>query len=133
MNTGTAAERPGSDNAANLLRSATTVLGEPTLEVGLRLRTAVRLTRLSLEAALDNYWVRTDGRLRHPVPRRTQFLVLAAEPELRHLARFAHSTWCSLSRASHQHPYELTSTVGEVSGWMQDVRRILVGLQQSDI
>ena len=107
--------------AHRLSVQARAMLDDETFEVGLRLRTAARLTRLALEAAIDDYWERTDPRLRHPVPRRAQFIVLAAEPDLRQLARSAHSTWCSLSRAGHQHPYELTCTIDEISGWMHDV------------
>jgi hypothetical protein len=33
------------------------------------------------------------------------------------LGQRAHQTWSALSRASHYHPYELTSTHDELTGW----------------
>jgi hypothetical protein len=87
---------------------------------GLWPRAAALLARQGLEASLDALWTEKGVNL-GACTTRAQLICLRefVDPEL--AGRLAH-TWAALSRACHQHPYELAPAVGELAGWIGAVR-----------
>lgn len=87
---------------------------------GLWPRAAALLARQGLEATLDELWDEKGLNLRE-CPTRAQLICLRefVDPDL--AGRLAH-TWAVLSRACHQHPYELAPSVSEVAVWIEAVR-----------
>lgn len=88
-------------------------------------RATALLARQALEAALDDLWrVRAPGV--EQCSARAQLLCLPfylrSDEEL---ARRAYYTWAGLSRACHQHPYELPPTSSELLGWIQTVEELV--------
>lgn len=88
-------------------------------------RATALLARQALEAALDDLW-----RLRAPgveqCSARAQLLCL---PFYLHgdeeLAEHVYYAWAGLSRACHQHPYELAPTSSELLGWLATVEQLV--------
>jgi hypothetical protein len=80
-------------------------------------RAVALLTRQAIEGSLFDLW-----RAIHPgvevAPMRAQLLVLRHEvtPDLAAEAEYA---WSALSRACHQHPYELVPTAAELGQWLE--------------
>ena len=103
---------------------------------GLWPRATALLARQALEAALDDFWrIRAPG-MEH-CSMRAQLLCLphylqAPKPpslqapghadDLAHRVSYA---WAGLSRACHQHPYELSPTSVELLGWLGTVEQLL--------
>jgi hypothetical protein len=87
---------------------------------GLWPRAAALLARQGLEASLDALWTEKGENL-GACTTRAQLICLRefVDPEL--AGRLAH-TWAALSRACHQHPYELAPSVGELAVWIGAVR-----------
>jgi hypothetical protein len=98
------------------------------------------LARQALEATLDAFW-----RLRAPglesCSHRAQLLCLpfhltSRGPQDEELAERVAYTWAALSRACHQHPYELAPTSSELLEWIATVeeftRRVDGGSAGSD-
>ena len=88
-------------------------------------RAAALLTRQALERALDDLW--TGGQATRGLSdctMKTQLLCLPAylEPGL---AREISYIWATLSNACHYHPYELSPTAAELSGWMSAVANLI--------
>lgn len=84
-------------------------------------RACALLARQALEATLDDLWaVRAPGLERCSAHAQLLCLTqhLSETGDLPARARYA---WTGLSRACHQHPYELPPTVGELNGWMDVV------------
>jgi hypothetical protein len=112
-------------DAATLIRYARDLLRrvEPST-AGLWPRASALLARQALEAVLADLW-----RLRAPgverCPARAQLLCVAhclpGSGDLPERARYA---WSGLSRACHQHPYELPPTVAELEGWVAIVEEL---------
>lgn len=84
---------------------------------GLWPRAAALLGRQALEMAVDDFW-----RDRHipldSCPTRQQLICLREYLDDEDLAGRVHHAWNALSRACHQHPYELAPTVGELKDWI---------------
>ena len=87
---------------------------------GLWPRATALLARQAIESALAELW-----RLRAPglekCSTRAQLLCLAYYLDDERLAEQSSYAWASLSRACHQHPYELPPTSNELLGWLQAV------------
>jgi hypothetical protein len=95
------------------------------MTAGIWPRATALLARQALEAALDDLWrIRAPGIEHCSV--RAQLLCLpyyvngAAE-----LADRVGYAWAGLSRACHQHPYELSPTASELLGWLTTVEQLV--------
>jgi hypothetical protein len=92
-------------------------------------RAAALLARQSLEATLDDYWSRhpTMAQVRDTNSRRTQLICLrtAIDPET---ARQLAYVWSALSESCHYHPYELSPTAAELTGWFDAVESVTTAL-----
>ena len=87
---------------------------------GLWPRAAALLGRQALEMAVDDFWVARRIPL-ESCPTRQQLICLREYLDDADLAGRVHHAWNALSRACHQHPYELAPTLGELRGWMDCV------------
>ena len=108
---------------------------------GLWPRATALLARQALEAALDDFWkVRAPG-MEH-CSMRAQLLCLPyflQDPKTsgpqdlgqEHLAERASYAWAGLSRACHQHPYELPPTSVELLGWLGTVEELVIHVTPS--
>jgi hypothetical protein len=110
----------GTPEAGYLLVHAHRLVAEPFPSLaGLWQRTTVFLARQALELA-----VRDALRLRAPgaerASARAQFLCLPSYVSTP-VAHDAAYLWSVLSRACHQHPYELSPTAEELSRWLAAV------------
>lgn len=103
---------------------------------GLWPRATALLARQALEASLDDFWrVRAPG-MEH-CSTRAQLLCLpfylqAPKPSSPQalrvdeaLAERVSYAWAGLSRACHQHPYELSPTSSELLGWLGTVEQLV--------
>ena len=93
------------------------------MTAGIWPRATALLARQALEGALDDLW-----RLRAPgveqCSTRAQLLCLPFYlPGNQELAERVSYTWAGLSRACHQHPYELPPTSSELLGWLATVEQ----------
>ncbi len=105
---------------------------------GLWPRATALLARQALEATLDDLWrVRAPG-MEH-CSMKAQLLCLpfyfqALKPSGpqaladEHLAERVSYAWAGLSRACHQHPYELPPTSAELLGWLATVEQLVVAV-----
>jgi hypothetical protein len=91
---------------------------------GLWPRASALLARQALEAALAELWrARAPGLERCPM--RAQLLCVAeCLPNRGDLASRVRYAWSGLSRACHQHPYELPPTIGELASWIGVVEEL---------
>ena len=95
------------------------------MTAGIWPRATALLARQALEGALDDLW-----RLRAPgleqCSARAQLLCLPFylqdDDELAEGVCYA---WAGLSRACHQHPYELSPTSSELLGWLATVEHLV--------
>ena len=95
------------------------------MTAGIWPRATALLARQALEATLDDLW-----RLRAPgleqCSARAQLLCLPfylhGDEELAEKVCYA---WAGLSRACHQHPYELAPTSSELVGWLATVEQLV--------
>ncbi|MXZ70763.1 MAG: hypothetical protein F4Z04_04540 [Acidobacteria bacterium] len=88
---------------------------------GLWPRTAAVLGRQAIESALRQYWRLRQPGLEH-CSSHAQLLCLVAYLNKKELARETADAWATLSRACHHHPYELSPTAEELSGWLSTAR-----------
>jgi hypothetical protein len=91
---------------------------------GLWPRAAALLARQALEQAVDEYWVSRQMAL-DSCPTLPQLICLREYLGDPALAGQVHHAWNALSRACHQHPYELAPTVGEIKRWIGTVDTLL--------
>lgn len=61
---------------------------------------------------------------------RAQLLCLRELADETTAERASHAWW-ALSRACHHHPYELSPTAAELSGWIASVKAVMTELQKS--
>ena len=99
------------------------------MTAGIWPRATALLARQALEAALDDLW-----RLRAPGLEQcsacAQLLCLPAYLSgNEELAERVSYTWAGLSRACHQHAYELPPTSSELLGWLATVEQLVVRLR----
>ena len=95
------------------------------MTAGIWPRATALLARQALEAALDDLW-----RLRAPgiehCSGRAQLLCLPYYVNgAEELADRVCDAWAGLSRACHQHPYELSPTSSELLGWLATVEQLV--------
>jgi len=113
-----------------LLARARDLLEQPDpATAGIWPRATALLTRHVLEAALDDLW-----RRRAPgvelCSARAQLLCLPAYLHgAEALAERVSYAWVGLSRASHQHAYELPPTSTELIGWIEIVEQLVARVQ----
>jgi hypothetical protein len=91
---------------------------------GLWPRAAALLARNALEMAVDDYWARR----RIPLtscPTLAQLICLREYLGDDDLAGRVHHAWNALSRACHQHPYELAPTAAELGALLDTVGELL--------
>ena len=117
---------------------------------GLWPRATALLARQALEAALDDFWrVRAPGMehcsmraqllcLPHylqgpkpPSPQAPKPPSLQAPGHADDLAQRVSYAWAGLSRACHQHPYELSPTSVELLGWLGTVEELVARVNAS--
>lgn len=97
---------------------------------GLWPRATALLARQALEAALDDFWrVRAPG-MEH-CSARAQLLCLPYYLGDEELAERVSYAWAGLSRACHQHPYELSPTSSELNGWLGTVQQFVTGVRST--
>lgn len=112
-------------DAMALLRVARRLLERPDrATAGIWPRAVSLLTRQALEQSIDNFWrVRAPGLERCSM--RAQLICLPTylrdETEL---AKKLSYDWAALSRACHQHSYELPPTSEELNQWIATVERL---------
>jgi streptogramin lyase len=92
--------------------------------VGLWSRAAALLGRQALEAELDELWSRTQPRIQR-ASTKCQLLCLPVFLSDRRLAGRAAHAWVALTRACHQHPYELPPTADELERWLDAVEAVI--------
>lgn len=91
---------------------------------GLWPRASALLARQSLEGALDDFWrVRAAGV--EACSRKAQLLCLPHYLQDETLAEQVSYAWMGLSRACHQHPYELPPTASELQSFLHVVEQFL--------
>lgn len=96
------------------------------MTAGIWPRATALLARQALENALDDLWhVRAPG-VEH-CSLRAQLLCLPFYlPGDEELAEHVYYAWTGLSRACHQHAYELSPTFSELIGWLATVEQLVV-------
>ena len=95
---------------------------------GLWPRATALLARQALEAALDDFWrVRAPG-MEH-CSAHAQLLCLPYYLGDEELAERVSYAWAGLSRACHQHPYELSPTSAELLGWLAVVEQLIAQVE----
>lgn len=90
-------------------------------------RAGALLARLALETALDDYWRRRAPGLEQ-CSMRAQLLCLQSymrNDNADDLAERIAYVWIRLSRACHQHAYELPPTAAELAAWIEIVDQFL--------
>jgi hypothetical protein len=92
---------------------------------GLWPRAAALLARQGLEAALDEFWGQKNLAF-HDCSTSAQLLCLREFTDRESAGRLAH-TWAALSRACHQHPYELAPENAELRAWLETVLSLVGG------
>ncbi len=114
---------------ADLLIAARDLLERPaTASVGGWPRAVALLTRQAMETALEEFWKASPSTAGLcDCARKTQLICLPAYLDPR-LAREAGYVWAALSSACHHHPYDLAPTAAELSGWIDAVATLLVGI-----
>lgn len=113
------------NEAAQLVAAARDLLERASpMTAGLWPRAAALLARNALEMGVDEYWTRKRIPL-EPCPTFTQLLCLREYLDDVDLAGRVHHAWNALSRACHQHPYELAPTAGELEGLFETVSEFL--------
>ena len=91
---------------------------------GLWPRAAALLGRQALEMAVDDFWRGRQMPL-DSCPTFPQLICLREYLGDDALAGDVHHAWNALSRACHQHPYELAPTVEELRGWIAVVKNFV--------
>jgi hypothetical protein len=104
-----------------LLEHAYAVLDDPPpVLVGRWPRAVALLARQALETTVDDFWRAREVRIGW-ASERAKLLCLPVALGNRRLAAEASLAWSGLSRAAHQHPYDLSPTAGELAAWLDTV------------
>ena len=119
-------------DAARLVTEARNLLQRPdAMTDGIWPRATAFLTRQALELTLDDLWRRRAPGVQQ-CSARAQLLCLPTY--LRgdeNLAKRASYAWGGLSRACHQHAYELSPAASELQGWIETVEELTNRVQSS--
>jgi hypothetical protein len=115
---------PKTLTSKQLLVHAFAVLDDPAPVLSGRWPRAVALLgRQALETTLDDFWKARDVKVGR-ASERAKLLCLPVALGNRRLAAEASLAWAGLSRATHQHPYDLAPTAGELAGWLETVDQL---------
>lgn len=87
-------------------------------------RATALLTRQALESALDSFWIRKAPGLEHCSVRAQLLCLPNVLPEHADLVKRVAYAWTELSRACHQHAYELAPTAAELSASIEIVEQL---------
>jgi len=111
-----------------LIKTTRDLLERPDpMTAGIWPRASALLARQALEAALDDLWRRRAPGI-EKCSMRAQLLCLSLYvPE--ELAERVASTWAGLSRACHQHAYELPPISSELLAWIAIVEELISRVQ----
>ena len=114
-----------------LLRAADELLSAPRpVSVGWWPKAVALLTRQALEKAMESLWLaRAPGVAATSF--RAQLLCLRSFID-RPLALRADSAWSALSRACHDHPYELAPTAAELAGWFETTDELVRAVRRAE-
>lgn len=111
-----------------LVVAARLLLGRDDLtESGVWPRSGAVLARQALEEALRILWSTTTPELAD-TSMRAQLLCATDRIDAETAGQLSY-TWAALSRACHHHAYELAPTVGELTGWIDDVDTIVAAVR----
>jgi hypothetical protein len=112
------------ESAAELLLGASQLLKTADdRTAGLWPRASALLARQALELKLSQLWRALAPGL-EDASFRTQLLCLHEFLGDNELAEHISVAWWALSRACHYHPYELSPTVAELSGWFGTIHEL---------
>ena len=107
-----------------LLATADELLSAPRpASVGWWPKAVALLLRQALERSMESLWLVKAPPLAR-ASHRAQLLCLRSFIH-RPLALRADSTWSQLSRACHDHPYELPPTAAELAGWFETTEAVV--------
>jgi hypothetical protein len=95
------------------------------MTAGLWPRATALLTRQAMEAALDALWRRREPGLEFCSGRAQMICLPSYLHDNKDLAGRVSYAWTALSRACHQHPYELSPTSSELLGWIGTVEELV--------
>ncbi len=99
------------------------------MTVGIWPRATALLARQALEGALDSLWRRRAPGLEF-CSARAQFICLPVHlQDNRELAERASYAWFGLSRACHQHSYELPPTSSELLTWIGTIEELIAHVE----
>jgi hypothetical protein len=103
------------------------------MTAGIWPRATALLARQALEGALDGLWrLRAPGLEQCSV--RAQLLCLPFYiPGDDELAEHVCYAWVGLSRACHQHPYELSPTSSELLEWLATVEKLIARVRSVSV
>jgi len=98
------------------------------MTIGIWPRATALLARQALEGALDSFWRRRAPGLEF-CSARAQFICLPVHLQDRDLAESASYAWFGLSRACHQHSYELPPTSSELLTWIGTIQELIARVE----
>lgn len=84
----------------------------------------------ALERAMESLWLAKAPAVAS-APARAPLLCLRSFID-RRLALRADATWAALSRACHDHPYELPPTAAELAGWFETTEELVRAARQAE-
>jgi hypothetical protein len=88
------------------------------------------LLRQALERSMESLWL-VKGPAMTRASARAQLLCLRSFID-RRLAQRADATWAALSRACHDHPYELPPTAAELAGWFETTEAVVRDIARAE-
>ena len=107
-----------------LLRAADELLSAPRpASTGWWPKAVALLLRQALERSMESLWL-VKAPAVASASARAQLLCLRSFID-RRLAKRADATWAALSRACHDHPYELPPTASELAGWFETTEAVV--------
>lgn len=112
---------------SDILTAARELIARPdTATAGVWPRTSALLARQALEQAIRSHWqALPDTADLTLASMRSQLICLPSYIDAA-TARQVTYTWAALSNACHYHPYELAPTAAELTGWINDVEKLIM-------
>lgn len=111
-----------------VLRLGNALLHRSTVQPPVAARGAALLGRQALEEAVEGLWADRLDEDRRPTARSQLLCLAVVDPAA---ARRASHLWWALTRACHQHAYELTPTIDEIRELLHDARHVIETLQDT--
>lgn len=119
--------------ASSLVSWARAVLEHPDLAtVRAWPRAAALLGRQALEEGLGGFWDRNAPQVRKAAMR-TQLVCLEEYLKDADLVHGVRHAWLALTRACHQHPYDLAPTFPELDSWLTSVEELVARLDEAAV